>query len=355
MATPRLRSRFDGPPSPPPRRVLVIQTAFLGDVVLTTPLFRAVRRLWPDRRLDALVTPQAAALVAEDPHLDRVLTYDKKGGESFGSVLRTVRAGRYDVVLAPHRSPRTALLCLLSGIRVRVGFADAGLSRAYNRRVVRPRDLHEVDRNLSLLEGVGARAAPDDRRLHVGYTERERAEVATVLEEAGIGPEEPVVALAPGSVWATKRWDPKGFAAVGRGLRERGFRVALLGGPDDREVTATVARGIGTGATDAAGRTGLKALAAWMDRVRLVVTNDSSPLHVAAARGTPTVAVFGATTRGLGFGPFHGRSRVVETALECRPCGLHGGERCPEGHFRCMGDIAPEAVLRACDELLEAT
>ncbi len=333
-------------------RILVIQTAFLGDVVLTTPLFRALRRRFPDARVDALVTPAAAPLVEEDPHVDQVLRYDKKGGERMGSVARRLRSRGYDVIVAPHRSHRTALLARRIGAPVRVGFREAGFRWFYNRRVPRPPGLHEVDRNLELLRGLGLAPEPEDRVLHVGYTDREAREVERLLQGAGVAPDEPLAALAPGSVWATKRWTAEGFAAVGRGLRERGCRVVLLGGPGDRDVARQVAGGIGPGTVDAVGRTSLKALAAWMDRVALLVTNDSSPLHVAAARGTPVVAVFGATTLDLGFGPFHGRSRVVQADLPCRPCGLHGGRACREGHFRCMRDIPPEAVLGACEELL---
>lgn len=329
--------------------VLVVQTAFLGDVVLTTPLFRALRRLYPTARLVALVTPEALPLVEEDPHLDGLLTYGKKSGEPFFRLVRKVRGGRFDLLVAPHRSHRTSLLALLSGIPRRVGFADAGFSWAYHRRVRRDLALHEVDRNLSLLGGLGAAPVPGDRSLHAGYTSAEAEAVRQVLAESGVSPRERLAALSPGSVWATKRWLPEGFSEVGRGLEARGFRVVILGGPGDREVAAEVAGGIGPQAVNAAGRTSLKALAAWMDRVDLLVTNDSSPLHVAAARGTPTVAIFGATTTGLGFGPFHAASRVVEVQLECRPCGLHGGQRCPRGQFRCMGDIAPAGVLAACD------
>ncbi len=337
-----------------PKRLLVIQTAFLGDVVLTTPLFRALRRLHPGAHLAALVTPQAAPLVEEDPHLDAILTYDKKGGESWAAAARKIRTGHFDAVLAPHRSHRTSLLALASGARARVGFRDAGFSWAYRRKVTRPMARHEVDRNLELLRGLGASPTAEDRVLHVGYTEGEDRAVAAVLGEAGVSPGQALAGLSPGSVWATKRWNAEGFAAVGRALQGRGWRVALLGGPDDRDVAARVADGIGPGVVNAVGRTPLKALAAWMDRLRLLVTNDSSPLHVAAARDTPTVAVFGATTQDLGFAPFHRRSRVVEADVPCRPCGLHGGDRCPQGHFRCMGEISPEAVLRACDELLGA-
>ncbi len=335
------------------KRILVIQTAFLGDVVLTTPLFRALRRRFPEARVDVLVTPAAAPLVEEDPHLDGVRVYDKHGGEALRAVGERLRGG-YDAILAPHRSHRTALLAWLSRAPLRVGFRDAGLSFLYHRRVHRPRERHEVDRNLELLRGLGLIPEPADRVLHVGYTEQEAGEVDGVLREAGVEKGEPLVALAPGSVWPTKRWPAEGFGAVGRALARGGFRVVLLGGPADREVAARVAGAVGPAAVNAAGRTSLKALAAWMDRVRLLVTNDSAPLHVAAARGTPTVAVFGSTTLGLGFGPFQRASRVVEVPLECRPCGLHGRKRCPKGHFRCMRDVTPDMVLRACDALLSA-
>lgn len=335
-------------------RILVVQTAFLGDVVLTTPLFRALRRLHPAGHLAALVTPAAAPLLRADPHLDEVLTYDKKGGERLWRVARRLRAARFDLLLAPHRSHRTALLALLSGIPERVGFSDAALPWAYTRRVERRRDVHEVDRNLALLRGLGAEPEPSDRALHVGYGASEAQAVAAVLQQAGVGAGERVAALCPGSIWPTKRWSAEGFAAAARGLAARGLRPVLLGGPGDAEVSARVAAlaGPGAGVVDAAGRTPLGALAAWMDRASVLVTNDSAPLHVASARGTPTVAVFGPTTLSLGFGPLHAASRVVEADLACRPCGPHGGRRCPEGHFRCMGEVASEAVLRAVDELL---
>ncbi|MBE0617956.1 MAG: glycosyltransferase family 9 protein, partial [Proteobacteria bacterium] len=242
-----------------PRRLLVVQTAFLGDVVLTTPLFRALRRLYPETRLAALVTPQAAPLVEEDPHLDEVLTYDKKGGESWAAAVRKVWAGRYDTVVAPHRSHRTSLFALASGAGKRVGFRDAGFSWAYTRRVPRPLARHEVDRNLELLQGLGEAPQPEDRVLHVGYTEQELSEVTRVLEDTKVAATARLAGLSPGSVWATKRWSAEGFAALGRALQGRGWRIVLLGGPDDREVAEKVARAIGPGVVNAAGRTSLKA------------------------------------------------------------------------------------------------
>jgi heptosyltransferase-2 len=288
----------------------------------------------------------------EDPHLDTILTYDKHGGETMGSAREKIRAGGYDALLSAHRSHRTSLIVRFSGVPVRVGYAQAGFSWAYNRKIIRPMELHEVDRNLALVRGLGVEVQPGDRTLHAGCTRVERDEVAFLLEENDVPADVKLVGMCPGSVWATKRWTAEGFGEVGRALVEKGYRIVLLGSPDDAPVAADVASRIGENVVDAAGRTSLKALSAWMERFSLFVTNDSAPLHVAAARDVPTVAVFGATVPDQGFSPFHARSRVVEVALECRPCGPHGAKKCPKDHFRCMNDIAPQRVLAACDELL---
>ena len=332
-------------------RILILQTAFLGDVVLTTPLFRAVKRLYPEAHLTLLTTPAAKPLVEEDPHLDEIITFDKKGGEGMTSIISRVREGRHDLIISPHRSHRTSIIAMLSGASVRVGYREAGFSFAYNRRVQRPMELHEVDRILALLKPLGVAVEDSDRTLYAGYTWEERELVDGLLKEAGFAPGEKILGLAPGSVWATKRWRAEGFAEVARELKNRGYRIVIIGGPDDLAAAGAVEDLIGGEVLNATGKTPLKALAAWLDSFALFVTNDSSPLHIAAARGVPTVAVFGATVKALGFYPFHERSRLVEHDLPCRPCGLHGGDDCPEGHFDCMVLVTADYVLRALQEL----
>lgn len=335
------------------KNIAIAQTAFLGDVVLTTPLFRALRRLYPEARLTLFTTPAAKPLVEEDPNLDAIITYDKHGGESFFSALKKLRSGDFDLLIAPHRSYRTSLLGFFSEIPVRVGYQEADWSFLYTRKVHRPMELHEVDRILSLLKALGAAPLPGDRVLCARHTNKEALEIAAILSEAGVSSEEKLIGFAPGSVWATKRWPAGNFAALGRLLEAQGYRIVLIGGPDDRETAAEVGRGLSAQAVNAAGKTSLKALSAWMERFSLFVTNDSAPLHVAAAKNVPTVALFGATVRELGFYPFHERAKVVEVQLPCRPCGLHGHKECPRGHFKCMKDLSPEAAYAACLELLK--
>src|SRR5262249_58906489 len=132
-----------------------------------------------------------------------------------------------------------------------------------------------------------------------------------------------------GSVWATKRWHPDGFAGVVRAMRDEGARVVVLGAPGEQAIAEDVVRRAGGGATVLAGRTDLATLVAVIDRLALLVANDSAPMHLACARDRPVVAVFCATTPALGYGPWGPRARVVEVDLDCRPCARHGGPRCP--------------------------
>lgn len=333
------------------RNILVAQTAFLGDLVLTTPLFRALKRLYPAASLTLLTTPQAAPLAEEDPHLDRIITYDKKGGETLLAAAKKLRGEKFDLMLAPHRSHRTSILGFLSRIPTRVGYSEAGFAFLHTLKVSRPMDAHEVDRILALLMPLGAKAAPEDLRLFCGFTSAEEESVDAVLRAGGVAPGERLAGLCPGSVWATKRWPAAYWAELADRLTGAGWRVALVGGPDDRETAAKVVALAKAPLVDGVGKTKLKALPAWLIRCGLFVTNDSAPLHVAAALGVPTVAIFGPTVKSLGFFPFHENSRVVEASLDCRPCGLHGHAECPEGHFRCMLEVEPSAVFAACAAL----
>jgi heptosyltransferase-2 len=157
----------------------------------------------------------------------------------------------------------------------------------------------------------------------------------------------PLVAIAPGSVWPTKRWTAEGFAAVAHRLAVAGARVVLLGGPADVAACEAVVAGAGAPITSLAGRTDLATMIAVVDRAAVLIGNDSAPMHVACARDVPVVAIFCATTPRQGYGPWGRRTRVVDVDLACRPCGRHGGSHCPRGTEDCMRLVAPEAVVDA--------
>ena len=332
--------------------VLVAQTSFLGDVVLTTPLLTALRAALDPRRLAVLVRPEAVPLLTGHPDVDEVLVDDKRGRDRGPSgllrVARRLRGAGFDLAVSPHRSLRTALVLALAGIPRRVGFTDSRGAALFHERMPRDRRRHDVERNLALLAPFGTVERPPP--LFVPVDEAAAARVAPLLPTGG----GPLIGLAPGSVWPTKRWDPDGFAGVLRTFRDRGSRVVVLGAPGERAIADEVVRRAGGGATVLAGRTDLAMLVAAIDRLTLLVANDSAPMHVACARGVPVVAVFCATTPALGYGPWGPHGVVVEADLACRPCGRHGGRRCPRGTEDCMRLVRSHDVVHAATTLLAA-
>lgn len=328
-------------------RVLVIQTAFLGDVVLTTPLFRALKELWPASHLAALVIPETAPVLERLSALDEIIIHDKRAGGlgELGRVMGEVRAKKFDVVVSPHRSARSSLIARTSGAPRRVGYRESALSFLYTERIARPADRHETERILALAEAMGS--SHGDRRPTLAVADDERAAAR------GAAGNERYVVMSPSSVWPTKRWMPEGFAAVSDYLAGRGYGVVITGGPGEEEEAAAVAAAMEAPAVNLAAKTTTRELAALVAEAALLVANDSAPVHLASAFDTPTVAVFGATVPAQGFAPLASRSAVAEVPeLSCRPCGAHGGRRCPKKHFRCMVDLSPADVVSAVDAVL---
>jgi heptosyltransferase-2 len=317
---------------------LMIQTAFLGDVVLTTPLLSALaERHGP---VDVVTTPAAAPLLETHPGVAAVIRYDKRGADRGLTGLwrlgARLRARGYQRAYLPHRSWRSAALALLAGPAERIGFADSPAAATYTRRVPRPMGGHEVERLLAL-------AGPRARRpaVQLALTPDDRAAADAWLRERGVG--EGFVAMAPGSIWGTKRWP--GFAELARVLEAP---VVIVGGRDDIALAESVAAAAPGRAHSAAGTVGLRESAALIARAAVLVTNDSAPLHLATAVGTPIVAVFGPTVPAFGFGPRGTRDAVVEhPSLACRPCSAHGPQVCPLGHHRCMRELSVEVVAAA--------
>ncbi len=337
-------------PRPGPA-LLVVQTSFLGDVVLTAPLVTALRRHLRPRRVAVLVRPESAPVLVGHPDVDAILVDDKRGADrgTLGLLraARRLRAERFDLAVSPHRSWRTALLLAAAGIPRRIGFDERGRGAfLYHQRVARDRRRHDVERNLALARALGART--DGVAMHVPVQAAAAARAAALLP-SGSGP---LIGVAPGSAWATKRWTPGGFAAVVDALIGEGARCVLLGGPDEVALAEDICVRSGRRATVLAGRTDLPTLVAVIDRLAVLVANDSAPMHIACARGVPVAAVFCATTPAFGYGPYGVPARVIEADLGCRPCARHGGRSCPRGTEDCMRLVAPADVLAAVRALL---
>ncbi len=337
------------------KKILIVQTAFIGDVVLTLPLAQTAKAFFGGAIVDFLTIPTSRDIVATHPDINHTWIYDKRGSDkgirNYLSLAGKLRKAKYDLVLVPHRSIRSAGLVWLSGAPQRIGFHRSAGRMLFTDVVPYPYGIHESLRNLHLLKPFGFQ--PEKAPLpKLGLTEEDRQIVDEFLGDATARNE--MIALAPGSVWATKRWLPEYFAQLSDELHQLGFRTVLIGGPGDREVGETVCHLANNKPLNAIGKLPLRASAELIRRCKLLISNDSAPMHLAVAVGTSVVAIFGPTVREFGFYPIGEYDAVAEIeGLACRPCGRHGHQQCPIGTFDCMVKLTPYRVLSLAIQTLE--
>lgn len=340
-----------------PERILIIQTAFIGDAVLTLPLAQAIKNAFPSAHIDVVATPRTAEVFEHHPAITEVYRYDKRktdaGLSGFLRLERSIRRKVYDLALIPHRSLRSALLAWAAGIPRRIGF-DRSAGQFLFTDVVRYESAHhEIERNLSLLEPLEVHVSSEELpRMYPSGNDREA--VDAFLAAAKVQNEREFIALAPGSIWKTKRWIPERFGELAAMLEKR-FTVFLIGGKEDMELCEGI-RQQAPSAINCAGALTVRQSAELLRRCRLVVTNDSAPMHLAVAVGTPVIAIYGATVPEFGFAPRGTFDVVLEKkGLPCRPCGIHGGHSCPIKTFDCMKSISVDTVFSTIGQVLQRT
>lgn len=338
---------------------LVVQTSFLGDVVLTTPL---IAELAKRSDVDVVTTLPGAQVLANNPAIRNTLVYEKRDGDrGVSGFLRMVgrlrKAGAqpgspnvsYEAAYLAQGSLRSATLALAAGINERIGFDIAAGRAFYTKRVRYSADLHHAERlwRLSMSECADP-PVPEQIQPRLYPGDDERRAVDKLLSDHGLT--DPYIALAPGSAWGTKRWPF--YPALATLLHDR-FAVVVVGGSDDVSTGESIVSRLPPGrALNAAGKLSLLGSAEIIARATALVANDSASQHLASAMGTATVTVYGPTTPKFGFGPLAPRSRTAGVSgLACRPCHRHGPARCPLGHWRCMRELSSQQV----HEILTAT
>jgi heptosyltransferase-2 len=335
---------------PGPVRICLLQTAFLGDCVLTLPLLKKIKEVLPGAAVTVVTRPETAQIFSSSGLADAIIEDRKRTAASGLAEFRRLRselaAGGFGAAIIPHRSLRSALLARLAGIPVRVGFSSSAGSPLLTHKVPFSWLLHDVERNLALMSPL----AENLKSAFPGL--RQDAAAAPPFSAA----DNVLAGVNTGSAWPTKRWPAASWARLIRRLAARcGGRVLMVGGPGEREWNAEIERLAGP--ENCLNLTGKTTMAGLMEAIRplkVFVSNDSGPMHIAAALGVPAVGVFGPTTRELGFFPYGPGNAVVETHLECRPCALHGSRECPRGHFLCMRLLTVGEVFEAAAARLPA-
>jgi len=326
-----------------PRKVLVFQTAFLGDALLAIPLLKAIKYKWPNCFLGIVCRRGVGEILLHGGVVDEIIEVEKGDRFSLKRAFRQTREFRANVIISPHMSFRTALWVLRLHSHFSVGFKTPWNFFAFSRRVERIISDHDVLRQLSLTQALGLSLLdlPEEvKNLKLDI----QGEVSYILTK-------PYGVLSPGSQWNTKKWTLQGFIEIGKKLEEGGRQVVIVGTPLEVEVAFQIASKLQR-PVNLCGKTTVFQLAQILKTAEILFCNDSGTMHVASAVGTPLVSIFGPTVPAQGYSPWNKKSRIVEVKLDCRPCGAHGHSICPIGTHDCMKKISPEMVWTKAKELL---
>jgi heptosyltransferase-2 len=333
-------------------KALVIETAFLGDAIIALSLASEFKRLVPVSHITYLVRPDAARIIGASPDVDHVITFDKRGSESGMAGIKAkadeLYAEGFDSVFLLHSSRRSQMLASRLNAPVKVGFngmdraglthtvADTGWSTRYERAILPLRAL-VPEASLSALPRITCEVP--------AYVTKFCNCFSTII------------ALAPGSAWATKKWGDEKFAQLAKRLTEQGFGVIVLGGEDARSASELIRASCHTdGVLDMTGRASLEESAGAISHSALLVSNDSAPAHLAVAVGTRVLTIFGPTVPAFGFAPPPAAGEAIELeGLWCRPCASHGSNRCPVYTHECMQRIGADEVFQRIEAALSIT
>lgn len=333
----------------PPRNVLIIKLRYLGDVLLATPTLEALKAAYPSTRLTVVVNRGTEAMLAGNPHIDEVLPLERGSIFSQWGFLRELRRRRFDVVIDLTDADRSAWLSRMTGAPARIGFNDEGRFRGhcYTHVVHGEPGAHRIKRDLASLAPLNIAAAGTIPRLWLTQEEERRA--ADLLSREGVEGPKPLAMLQPGARYWFKAWPWERFAALADRLAEQyGYRVLIGGNQHEFELAERICGTAASRPINLAGRADMRTYAAVLKRTSLFVGNDSGAMHVAAAVGTPVVALFGPSNPGE-WGPCADTAEVIYKGLDCRAC-FH--PTCDRGEQNCMRLISIDEVMSAVSRVV---
>ncbi len=336
-------------------KFLIIRFSSIGDVILTTPLIRSLRKKFPTSQIDFLVKREFAVVLSDNPHLTNIITFDKGAGKGeLSRICKEIKQKKYTHILDIQKNIRSVFITIGSGAIV----------SGFSKKLVERDILIRFGRNIyTEIKPVYLRYFESATNLGVEYDSKgtevfpattETEKVTGILKQNNIPSGKLILVIAPGAKWENKRWPAEGYAAAANTYcKQTGSYPILIGGPGDVEICNLVQALMKTPSLNLADKLSLMGSASLLGKASMVFTNDTGMLHMAQAMKTPVVAIYGPTTRELGFFPLPENSRVAEIEISCRPCTQKGLHSCPKKHFRCMIDLKPEIVSNLAAELFQ--
>jgi len=315
--------------------ILIIQTAYIGDVILATPVASELKRLYPYSKIDFLVKKGNGILLQNNPSVRKTLEFDKTSGKlkELRRLVKEIRGEHYDLVVNLHRFGSSGILTILSGAKRTIGFSKNPFSHFFSKRYPHSMEHgeHEVERNLTLIKDFGAASTSRPELFPKNIDFEKTAHLKT----------RPYYCIAPASVWFTKQLPEEKWIELIK-LKSSEAKIYLIGGPDDFSLCNRILKESSVDDIEnLAGKLSLMESAALIKDAKRTYVNDSGPLHLASSVNAPVTAFFCSTTPTFGFGPLSEDSQTIETKekLTCKPCGLHGLKQCPKDHFKCGNGI----------------
>ena len=322
------------------KNICVLQTAFLGDCALTLPLIEKIKSSAANSRITVISRPETSQVFKSSSSVDNVIIDNKRNSKfffpEFINLVKQIKSENFDIAIIPHRSIRSALLVFLAKVPIRIGFSESAGKIFLNKVVPFSWLLHDAERNLTLLLPLIENADPLMAKLTVSEGILEKFKIT---DDISIG-------INPGSAWPTKRWPKERYGKLIKLLYNKyKKKILIIGSKKEIQWNSEIENIAGKDAcVNITGKTSIEELMGLIKNLKLFITNDSGPMHIAAAFGIEVIAIFGPTTKELGFFPYSKKSFVIEENLQCRPCALHGSKKCPRGHFLCMNLISVNRV-----------
>ncbi len=337
-------------------RFLVIQTAFLGDAILSVPIADSIKNKYKNAEVFVLTLPQNKDVYTLNPNIDKIILYDKHGLENdiFSMVkkIKFLKNLNIDCIVTPHPSARTALISYFSKAKCRIAPSSVSLSFLYTSTISVESKPHQIDKNLELLKLLDFSDKDLIRKINLFFTKDDEKLINGVLEAYSVDNTKKIVVINPVSAWPTKRWPKEYYKDLASMLEQNGFLVILIGTQKDIN-TGEFIKNNKKNIVNLMGQTNLKELFAVISKANLLISNDSSPVHIASAYNIPTIEIYGPTLPQFGFYSLSSKSAIFEIKdLDCRPCGTHGGNSCKKSHFQCMMRISPQEVFKVALEFL---
>jgi heptosyltransferase-2 len=337
-----------------PDKFLVIQTAFIGDAILTLPMIEKLKEKFPSEEIDVLCIPSTQEIFSASPFVSGVLVLDKRGKHK--SILQMykfanqIKDKKYSKIFSPHRSFRTSLLVTQSGVKDTYGFSTSSMFHVYKHVVDYEFESHEVQRNLKL---IGFDYSSDSWRIIPKLTISELARSKVLDFLSYLKPKRDFIAIAPGSIWKTKRYPEKYFREIINYFINRSYNIIVIGSEADKEMCERIAGSNGSSLVSAAGKFSIIESIELLRNVKLLVTNDSAPTHMGVCADIPVLTIYTSTIPGFGFYPYNKKSSYISyDNLKCKPCGIHGYEFCPIKTFDCGEKLVPQNIITKMEDIL---